>query len=35
MAARKESISKRGRRIVAYLAVSAHGYIARPDGDVE
>jgi dihydrofolate reductase len=24
-----------GRRIIAYLAVSADGYIARPDGDVE
>jgi dihydrofolate reductase len=24
-----------GRRIVAYLATSADGYIARPDGDVE
>jgi dihydrofolate reductase len=26
---------KRKRKIVAYLAVSADGYIARPDGDVE
>ena len=26
---------KRERKIVAYLAVSADGYIARPDGDVE
>jgi len=26
---------KRQRKIVAYLAVSADGYIARPDGDVE
>jgi len=23
------------RRIIAYLATSADGYIARPDGDVE
>jgi len=26
---------KRARKIIAYLAVSADGYIARPDGDVE
>jgi dihydrofolate reductase len=26
---------KRKRKIVAYVAVSADGYIARPDGDVE
>jgi dihydrofolate reductase len=26
---------KREREIIAYLAVSADGYIARPDGDVE
>lgn len=26
---------KRERKIIAYLAVSADGYIARPDGDVE
>lgn len=26
---------KRERRIIAYLAVSADGFIARPDGDVE
>lgn len=26
---------KRERRIIAYLATSADGYIARPDGDVE
>lgn len=26
---------KAGRKIIAYLATSADGYIARPDGDVE
>jgi dihydrofolate reductase len=26
---------KSGRKIVAYIATSADGYIARPDGDVE
>lgn len=26
---------KRDRKIIAYLAVSADGFIARPDGDVE
>jgi dihydrofolate reductase len=30
-----ESMMKRERKIVAYLAVSADGYIARPDGSVE
>jgi dihydrofolate reductase len=32
---RKERCMKSQRRIVAHLAVSADGYIARPDGDVE
>jgi dihydrofolate reductase len=27
--------SRRGRRIIVYIATSADGYIARPDGDVE
>ena len=26
---------KKKRKIIAYLAISADGYIARPDGDVE
>jgi dihydrofolate reductase len=26
---------KRGRKIIVYIATSADGYIARPDGDVE
>jgi len=28
-------MKKRPRKIIAYLAISADGYIARPDGDVE
>ena len=28
-------MAKRRRKIIAYLATSADGYIARPDGDVE
>ena len=27
--------TRKGRKIIAYLAASADGYIARPDGDVE
>ena len=32
---RAERIMKTGRRIIVYIATSADGYIARPDGDVE
>jgi dihydrofolate reductase len=28
-------VGKAGRKIIAYIATSADGYIARPDGDVE
>lgn len=35
MATRRPAARSASRRIIAYLAVSADGYIARPDGDVE
>jgi dihydrofolate reductase len=33
--AKKELLMKASRKIIVYIAVSADGYIARPDGDVE
>ena len=30
-----ESVMKKARKIIVYIATSADGYIARPDGDVE
>jgi dihydrofolate reductase len=32
---RKEAAKTKGRKIIVYIATSADGYIARPDGDAE
>jgi len=35
MSRRRDALVKASRRIVVYIATSADGYIARPDGSVE